>query len=228
MAQSSGGEELSRILLPILARTVTGGMGGVAGRLVPVGRGVWNKGGTRSINDNPSTVGVALQMADKQKSQPIDFDAGIVYIPDEPQNNAGFVRTPDNEAAFLRQTPLEHEQALSKFMNNPEIPPERAMRLGIREEERLPKWWNDHDPRLPVTPTSSCVKRARIGSNGDIYIVFGSNPNKEYQYAGSEDPVEASKILQELVISKSIGKNMNSKDPDSWGYRRSYLHGMQG
>lgn len=225
MALSRVQEEALRLLGNMF---VGGAARSIAGRLVPAGRRAWNKGGTRSIYDNPSTVNAAVQMAEKQKSQPIDFDAGIVYIPGEPQNNAGFVRTPDNEAAFLRQTPLEHEQALRKFMNIKEIPPERAMRLGIREEERLPKWWNDHDPRLPVTPTSSCVKRARIGSNGDIYIVFGSNPNKEYQYAGSDDPTEASRILQELVTAQSIGQEMNSKKSDTWGYKHSYLHGMKG
>lgn len=224
MAQSSLDGELLKLIAPVLARAVSGGP---AGRLMPVGRDVWNRGGTRSISDNPSTVGVALNMAEARKSQPVDFDAGVVYIPGDAQRNAGLVRTPENLESFLRQTPLEHEQALNKYMNNPAIPPDRAMRLGIREEERLPKWWNDRDPRLPVTPTSSCVKRARIGSNGDIYIVFGSNPNKEYQYAGSDDPVEASKILQALVTSGSIGADMNSKNPDSWGYRRSYLHGMR-
>lgn len=224
MALSRAQEEA----LKLLGHMVVGGAArGIAGRLAPVGRGVWNKGGTRSIYENPSTVNAAVQMAEAQKSGPIDFDAGIVYIAGPAQNNAGLVRTPENLEAFLRQTPLEHEQALRKFMNNPAIPPDRAARLGIREEERLPKWWNDHDPRLPVTPTSSCVKRARIGSNGDIYIVFGSNPNKEYQYAGSDDPVEASRILQELVTAPSIGRDMNPHREDSWGYRRSYKKGMK-
>lgn len=225
MALSRAQEEALRLLGNMV---VGGAASGIAGRLVPVGRGVWNKGGTRPINVNPSTVGVATELAEKSKSQPIDFDAGIIYIPGDPQMNAGLVRTPDNLESFIRQTPLEHEQALRKFMGNPAIPPDRAARLGIREEERLPKWWNDHDPRLPVTPTSSCVKRARIGSNGDIYVIFGSNPNKEYQYAGSDDPVEASKILQELVTSGSIGRDMNPHREDSWGWRHSYLKGAKG
>lgn len=213
--------------LRMLGGMVFGAAVGASGRLSPVGRGVWNMGGTRSINDNPSTVNAATRLAEQSRSGPIDFDAGIIYIPGVTQNNAGLVRTPENLESFLRQTPLEHEAALRKYMGNPAIPPDRAARLGIREEERLPKWWNDHDPRLPVTPTSSCVKRARIGSNGDIYVVFGSNPNKEYQYAGSDDPVEASRILQELVTSDSIGRNMNPHDESSWGWRRSYLKGAK-
>ena len=73
-----------------------------------------------------------------------------------------------------------------------------------------------------MTPTSSCVKKARIGANGDIYITFGSNPNKEYQYEGSADPVQASKFLQDLVASESIGRAVNSWT-GLWGKAHTYL-----
>jgi hypothetical protein len=173
---------------------------------------------------NPSEVDAALRIAELKNSAPLDFDAGIVYVPGEAQNNAMYVDSPENHAAFIRQTQQEHDSALDKYLRDPRFAgnPGRAARLGIREEENLTKWWNDHDPRIPVTPSSSCVKRARIGANGDIYITFGSNPNKEYQYEGSSDPVEASRILAQLVTSDSIGRNVNSWT-GFWGKAHTYL-----
>lgn len=160
--------------------------------------------------------------ASEAVSKPLDFDAGVVYIPGADQNNAGLVRTPDNLQSFLRQTPEEHKEALMQFVGKPNIPEDKAIQLGVRAEEGLAKWWNDKEPRRPVTPTSSAVKSARIGANGDIYVIFGSNPNKEYQYRGSSDPVEASRILQELVTAGSIGRSVNSWTGD-WGTTHTYL-----
>ena len=172
---------------------------------------------------NPSEVDAALRIAELKNSAPIDFDAGIVYVPGEPQHNAMYVDTPENHAAFIRQTQAEHDAALDKYLRDPRFAGNkgRAARLGIREEENLTKWWNDHDPRIPVTPSSSCVSRARIGANGDIYITF-RNGKKEYQYEGSSDPVEASRILAQLVTSDSIGRNVNSWT-GFWGKAHTYL-----
>ena len=171
--------------------------------------------------DRDINLQAAQLLANKMQSDPIDFDAGIVYVPGPAQENAMLVRTPDNLQAFLRQSEREHAEALERYMNDPKIPKDRAARLGIRAEEQLPKWWNDHDPRLPVTPSSSAVSSARIGDNGDIYIKFGKN-GKEYQYEGSPDPVEASKVLAELVTAPSIGRAVNSWT-GSWGTRHTYL-----
>lgn len=184
---------------------------------------------TSTENTNPqrdtklsdvSTLTAALN-ASEAVSKPLDFDANVVFIPGPPQENAGLVRTPDNLASFIRQTPQEHEEALMKFKDDPRIPPERALQLGVKNEEGLAKWWNDKEPRRPVTPTSSAVKKARIGANGDIYITFGSS-NKEYQYEGSSDPVKASEILRDLVASQSIGRSVNSWTGD-WGRAHTYL-----
>lgn len=184
---------------------------------------------TATANTNPqrnpqladvSTLNAALN-ASEAVSQPLDFDANVVYIPGPDQNNAGLVRTPENLESFIRQTPTEHKDALMKFKDKDNIPPERALQLGIKAEEGLAKWWNDKEPRRPVTPTSSCVKKARIGPNGDIYVTFGSS-NKEYQYEGSSDPVKASEILQDLVAAESIGRAVNSWTGD-WGTRHTYL-----
>ena len=184
---------------------------------------------TSTENKNPqrnpqladvSTLNAALN-ASEAVSQPLDFDANVVYIPGPDQNNAGLVRTPENLESFIRQTPTEHKDALMKFKDKDNIPPEKALQLGIKNEEGLPKWWNDKEPRRPVTPTSSCVKKARIGPNGDIYVTFGSS-NKEYQYEGSSDPVKASEILRDLVASASIGRAVNSWTGD-WGTKHTYL-----
>lgn len=170
-----------------------------------------------------SNMGAIVNLADRMKSDPIDFDANVVYIPGTAQNNAGLVRTPENLASFVRQTQQEHDEALRQFMDKPEFAdkPDQAAKLGVKAEEGLAKWWNDKEPRRPVTPTSSAVKKARIGANGDIYITFGSS-DKEYQYEGSPDPVKASEILRDLVASESIGRNVNSWT-GSWGKAHTYL-----
>ena len=211
--------------LSILRLLVTGALTGGPygpGSAARVGGRVWDK----VANDNPDVnLGAAVELANRMQSEPIDFDAGVVYIPGEIQNNQGlYGASPSDLESFIRQSEEEHAEALNKYMDDPKIPQDRAARLGIRNEEGLAKWWNDHDPRRPVTPTSSCVKRARIGSNGDIYITFGSNPGKEYQYEGSADPVEASKILADLVghPGESIGRRVNSWTGD-WGMAHTYL-----
>ena len=213
--------------MPGAGGAITGGPYGV-GKAAREGGRVWNT----ITRENPegykpdhdaSTVLAATTLADQMRSEPIDFDAGIVYVPGTPQNNALLVRTPENLAAFLRQTDAEHRAALEKYQKEPwaKQNPDRAIRLGIREEENLPKWWNDKDPRLPVTPSSSCVSSAKIGPNGDIYIRFRDG-GKEYQYEGSSDPVEASRILQDLVTAPSIGKAVNSWT-GFWGKNHTYL-----
>ena len=188
----------------------------------PGGR-VWIKEGERVDGGiNQTSIGAAEALAREMVSDPIDFDAGVIYVPGPPQNNAMLVRSPENLEAFIRQSEQEHSEALNKFMDEPDIPKDRAARLGVRNEAALNKWWNDKDPRRPATPSSSCVKRARIGANGDIYIVFGSNPNKEYQYEGSSDPVTASQMLRDLVAAPSIGRAVNSWTGE-WGTRHTYL-----
>ena len=189
----------------------------------PGGR-VWTKEGERNDGDiSPTSIGAAEELARQKVSEPIDFDAGIIYIAGQSQNNALLDRSkPENIEAFVRQSQQEHDEALDEFFDNPDIPRDRAARLGVQNEQSLVKWWNDRDPRRPVTPSSSCVKRARIGSNGDIYVVFGSNPNREYQYEGSPDPVQASKILQKLVTAPSIGRAVNSWTGE-WGTEHTYL-----
>ena len=226
-------KETIQFLSPIIASVLAGG------RRNPLGVGLSRanfgpaRQGGRDFVVTPNeakqrevklpTVDVAVEMAKQMQEQPMDFDAGIVYIPGSDQNNAGLVRTPENLASFVHQTPEEHQAALNEFVNKPEFAdhPDKAIQLGIKNEEGLAKWWNDHNPRRPVTPTSSAVKKARIGANGDIYITFGSG-DKEYQYEGSPDPVKASQILQQLVTSPSIGKSVNSWSGD-WGKAHTYL-----
>lgn len=217
-----------------LAKTIgasfLGGFGGRVGAL----RGVVGQGGrpwrtiTRTdregftpVDDNVRNVRAAEMLAEQMVEEPIDFNAGIIYVPGPAQNNAMYVHSPDNDKSFIRQTKEDHEYALSKYMDDPNIPKDRAVQLGIKTEQNLPKWWNDHDPRLPVTPSSSCVSSARIGPDGDIYIRFREG-GKEYQYEGSPDPVKASEILAKLVTSDSIGRNVNSWTGD-WGRVHTYL-----
>ena len=175
-------------------------------------------------NENPdANIGAAVELAERMKSKPLNFQVSI----DNALHNYGF-DTPENHEALIRQSEEEHAQALKKYLDmkdengNPRYPEDRAAKLGIKNEERLIKWWNDDVPRIPLTPTSSCVSRARIGPNGDIYVTFRSNPAKEYQYEGSADPVEASRVLAQLITSDSIGRDINSWT-GHWGKNHTYL-----
>ncbi|MBQ2395542.1 MAG: hypothetical protein II304_00690 [Bacteroidales bacterium] len=221
-------KSLGMILLGGTASAIMQG-GGYTGRDFGVGFAarpngrIWVKEGARNDGGMDGTsIGAMQQLAKEKVSEPLDFNAGVVYVPGAAQNNRMLQRTPENLASFIRQSKQEHNQALEQFFDNPDIPKDRAARLGMKQEKLLPKWWNDKDPRRPVTPSSSCVKRARIGANGDIYVVFGSNPNKEYQYEGNADPVKASKALYDLVTAPSIGRAVNSWKGD-WGKRHTYL-----
>lgn len=223
MASPKG--EAAKTLAAILMGSVTGGPYGV-GRAARAGGRVWNTitrenpEGFVPEDENTRNIRAAQKLADAQVSEPIDFDAGIIYVPGPAQDNRMLASRTD---AFIRQTPLDHEYALTKYMDDPNIPADQAAKLGIRTEKGLVKWWNDHEPRIPVTPSSSCVSSARIGPNGDIYIRFQEG-GKEYQYEGSPDPVEASKILDDLVghPGESIGRKVNSWT-GSWGKAHTYL-----
>ena len=212
-----------------LAAILGGGMFGV-GRAARTGGRVWNtmtradREGFVPEDDSTRNIRAAQKLAEEMRSEPIEFDAGIVYIPGPAQENRMLVGTaPGDLEAFIRQSEAEHAEALNKYMDNPDIPKDRAAQLGIRKEQGLAKWWNDHDPRRPLTPSSSCVSSARIGPDGDIYIRFQEG-GKEYQYEGSPDPVQASKILKELVgvPGESIGRKVNSWT-GSWGKAHTYL-----
>lgn len=224
-------ENIGRLLGSI---AMAGAAGGAAG--IPLGRGKFGPGkaarpGGRvwEVEGNPNekrdynldNVDVTVKLADRMKSDPLDFDAGVVFIPGPAQENAGLNRTPENLESFVRQSEAEHEEALNHFVGAENLSPENQYKLGVRREEGLAKWWNDKDPRRPVTPTSSCVRKVRLGPNGDIYVTFGSS-NTEYQYEGSTDPVEASRILQALVTAPSIGRAVNSWTGD-WGKNHTYL-----
>lgn len=220
---------LGSMLLGGAAGGIARGLGGYNGKQFGVGFAarpngrVWIKEGARNDGGMDGTsIGAMQQLAKEKISQPLDFNAGVIYVPGPAQNNRMLQRTPENLESFIRQSQAEHNRILDQFLKNKDIPKDRAARLGIKQEQQQAKWWNDKDPRRPVTPSSSCVKRARIGSNGDIYVVFGSNPNKEYQYEGNVDPVKASKALYDLVTAPSIGRAVNSWKGE-WGRRHTYL-----
>ena len=218
-------------LKAVLSGMVGGAFGGFGvGRAARPGGRLWNTitrenaEGFVPEGDDSRNVRAAQMLAEAAQSEPIEFDAGIVYIPGPAQENRMLMGTaPSDLEAFIRQSEQEHAEALNKYMDNPDIPKDRAAKLGIRNEESLAKWWNDNEPRRPLTPSSSCVSSARIGPNGDIYIRFQEG-GKEYQYEGSPDPVQASKILKELVgvPGESIGRKVNSWT-GSWGKAHTYL-----
>jgi hypothetical protein len=233
MALTPDQEEALKILGRMIGGAAMGsaGRGGYDGKTFGPGFAARPGGRVWEVAANPnamrgdaiSDLEAAVDLAEKMKSNPLDFDAGVVFVPGTPQNNAGLVRTPENLESFIRQSEQEHADALKQFMDKPEFAdkPEVAAKLGVRAEEALPKWWNDKDPRRPVTPTSSCVRKVRLGPNGDIYVTFGSS-EKEYQYEGSSDPVQASKVLQALVTAPSIGRAVNSWTGE-WGTAHTYL-----
>ena len=152
-------ENIGRLLGSIAMAGAAGGAGGI-----PLGRGKFGPG--KAARPGGRVWEVEGNPNEKR-------DAGVVFIPGPAQENAGLNRTPENLESFVRQSEAEHEEALNHFMGAENLSPENQYKLGVRREEGLAKWWNDKDPRRPVTPTSSCVRKVRLGPNGDIYLPKG-------------------------------------------------------
>lgn len=103
-----------------------------------------------------------------------------------------------NKAAY-RQTQLEHDRALNKYVR-PGMSPAQIMLAQTRGQqlERLnPKYWLDNTPRLPLNPSSSWIDA--IEYLPDLGIAVMKTGGREYYY-----PLTARQVGN-WVTADSIG-----------------------
>lgn len=155
-----------------------------------------------------------------QDSVPGGFLYDLVYIPGAAQGNA--LRNRAEQEAALAQTQDEHNDALNKYIDMLQYPPEIRKMMGQQIEKNLAKWNPNEDkkPRRPLTPSSSVVSELKILPNNHIGVRFGNNP-KVYEYDGGQTLQDASRAVLELINSSSLGKAVNTKIPGSWGSRHA-------
>ena len=149
------------------------------------------------------------------------FDYGMVYIPGAAQGNALF-NAAEAEAA-LAQTQQEHNDALNKYLMATQYPPAVRKMMGEQIEKNLVKWNPNEDrkPRRPLTPSSSVISDLKILPNNNIAVKFnGRGPKgrgEYYEYRGGATVQEAAQEVLKLLHGGSLGRNLNTKIPGSWG-----------
>lgn len=121
-------------------------------------------------------------------------------------NGLGFnpASTGDSLAARM-QTLDEHNAALNKYIvpgMNP-IQLRWAIQKGLEDEQKLPSFWKDTQPRRNISAGSKAVSSVRINPDNTISIQFGGK-GKWYNYRGGPNRYEASLAAQQLVTSPSI------------------------
>ena len=149
------------------------------------------------------------------------FDYEMVYIPGAAQGNALF-NAAEAEAA-LAQTQEEHNDALNKYLAAMQYPPAVRETMGKQIEKNLVKWnpKEDRKPRRPLTPSSSVISELKILPNNNIGIKFNGNGPKAggqyYEYRGGSTVQEAAQEVLNLLRGGSLGRNLNTKIPGTWG-----------
>lgn len=147
-----------------------------------------------------------------------EFEYPIAYVPGPPNHNA-FRNRSENDAA-LAMDQLEYNELLNSFMDDKSIPRNLRQKLGEKLVEKNPKWVPGQDvaPKRQLTPSSSAIRSLRITPDNKIAIRYGNRP-KEYTYRGGNTVQEAAQAVLELINSNSIGREVNTKIPGTWGAR---------
>lgn len=114
-----------------------------------------------------------------------------------------------NKDAAYRQTDFEHDNLLNAFVETNMEPWQEKLALlrGKQAEEGNPRYWDDEEPRKPLTPSSSFIEDieylptlnlARIRIGGKIYDFPGFTP----------------KQMGDMITSDSLGGYL--WDNDRW------------
>lgn len=106
------------------------------------------------------------------------------------------------EAAY-RQTPLQHQRMLDKYIRPGMGPAELALAQirGEQLEKLNPKYWDDQEPRRPLSPSSSWIDE--IEYLPDLGIAMMRTGGREYYY-----PMTARQVGN-WVTSDGIGEYYN-------------------
>ena len=128
-----------------------------------------------------------------------------------------------NRMATYRQTQKEHDDLLD-ISNLPDYPLYVAMPQGpqkeefknylvvqaIQREKDNPKYWDDKEPRLPISQSSSWVGDIDFSpENNLITVALGDKGKTKTVYGTADDAAD-------WVNAQSIGKKANQ---DLFGYR---------
>lgn len=149
---------------------------------------------------------------------PGGFTYDVIYVPGAVQNNALRNRA-ENDAA-LAQTQQEHNDALNAYLAAMQYPPAVRKMMGEQIERNLAKWnpAKDKMPRRPLTPSSSVISEIKINDDNTIGIKYGPN-SKSYTFRGANNIQDAAREVLELINSSSLGRELNTKIPGTWGSR---------
>lgn len=114
----------------------------------------------------------------------------------------GLLNKAEKDAAY-RQSEMEHEQALNKFVQPGMTPVQEmiAKEMGEEYEKSLPKYWLDQSPRRNVDPSSSFIEQVEhFPTMGITRVQMGG---KSYIYPMDDN------FTGDMLTSDSIGKVYN-------------------
>lgn len=149
---------------------------------------------------------------------PGGFLYDVVYVPGAAQNNA--LRNRAEQDAALAQTQQEHNDALNTYLAAMQYPPAVRKMMGEQIEKNMAKWNPkvDKSPRRPLTPSSSVISEIKITPENTISIKYGPN-SKSYTFRGGSNVQQAAQEVLELINSGSLGRELNTRIPGTWGSR---------
>lgn len=192
--------EIAKQILSMLLGAGIGSMGGAAGILGGAGGILGGAlGGSSGFGDDGYPKEFAPDKHHVYK---------VVNIPGKPNfNSEGKANMAIIDEAGEMQSLQEHRDALTKYIR-PGMTPKQlrvAQEMGLDEEKKLPKFWNESEDRRPFKVSSSAVTGIRITPMGNVEVQWHGSP-KWYtfkQYANTHD---ASLAAKKLLKADSIGR----------------------
>ena len=192
--------EIAKQILSMLLGAGIGSMGGTAGILGGAGGILGGAlGGSSGFGDDGYP---------KEFAPGSHHEYNVVHMPGKPNLNSygkGYAQLID-EAGEM-QSLQEHRDALTKYIR-PGMTPKQlrvAEEMGLEEEKKLPKFWNESFDRRNFKVSSSAVSGIRITPSGNVEVRWGSSP-KWYTFKQYGNTHDASLAAKELLKADSIGR----------------------
>ena len=153
----------------------------------------------------------------------VDFDYPIIYIPGPPNHNSQRDRSV-NDAA-LPFSPEEYKKIYNEIYDRKDLNMLTKDEMMKQVLKSNPKWVPGQNikPKEELKPSSSAIRSLRITPDNKIAIRYGKG-STEYTYTGGQTVKDAAKEVLKLINSQSIGRELNTKIPGSWGARH-FDHG---
>ena len=134
-------------------------------------------------------------------------------------HNSGLNAEMARDAAKM-QSLEEHNETLFKYLRPGMTAPEAhaALAKGVKEEKKLPAYWDDLFNRRNFNVRSDAVHGIRVTPDGHIEIKWRGSPDW-YTFKKFKDTHEASLEAQRLIMEPSLGRAVypitKCKDPQS-------------